>query len=225
MRLLLVEDDGELAAVTAEALRPSGFAVDTVKGMEDAESALLCTAYDAVILDLGLPDGDGLTLLRAMRARRNATPVLILTARDQLDDRVAGLDQGADDYMLKPFEVPELAARLRALLRRPGGALGVTLTFGDISFDTVTRELSVDGRAVALTRREADALEQLLRRAGRVVPKEVIDRSIYAAGEEVQPNTVEVLISRLRRRLQNSQARAAIHTVRGIGYLLIEARA
>jgi DNA-binding response OmpR family regulator len=175
-----------------------------------------------VVLDLGLVDGDGLKLLKDMRARRDSTPVLILTARDQLQDRVAGLDQGADDYVMKPFQVPELAARLRALLRRPGAALGTTLEYGDVAMDTGSREVNVTGRRVPLSRREADALELLLRRAGRVVPKDVIDRSIYAAGEDVQPNTVEVLISRLRRRLESAGANVAVHTVRGIGYLLLE---
>lgn len=222
MRLLLVEDNMELASVTAEALKPSGFASDIAEGIEEAEGALACTRYDAVVLDLGLVDGDGLKLLRDMRARRDSTPVLILTARDQLQDRVAGLDQGADDYVMKPFQVPELAARLRALLRRPGAALGTTLEYGDIAMDTGSREVNVAGRRVPLSRREADALELLLRRAGRVVPKDVIDRGIYAAGEDVQPNTVEVLISRLRRRLESAGANVAVHTVRGIGYLLLE---
>ncbi len=225
MRLLLIEDNTELAAVTAEALKPSGFASDIAEGIEEAEGALACTRYDAVVLDLGLADGDGLTLLRDMRARRDSTPVLILTARDQLQDRVAGLDQGADDYVMKPFQVPELAARLRALLRRPGGALGTTLSYGDVRLDTGSREVTVAGRVIALSRREVDTLELLLRRAGRVVPKDAIDRSIYAAGEDVQPNTVEALISRLRRRLQTGGASIVIHTVRGIGYLLLEAEA
>jgi DNA-binding response OmpR family regulator len=222
MRLLLVEDEERLAAAVAAGLVRAGFVVDSVTTAEDARAALAAVAYDALVLDLGLPDGDGMDVLRALRQGRSATPVLILTARDALEDRVAGLDGGADDYLLKPFEMPELVARLKALLRRPSDALGVKLEVGDLTFDVASRSVEVGGRPIALSRRELLLLEHLMRRAGRVAPKEVLEERLYGFGEEVASNSVEVLVHRLRRKLADAGAVAAVHTVRGLGYLLAD---
>jgi DNA-binding response OmpR family regulator len=149
-------------------------------------------------------------------------PVLILTARDGVHDRVEGLNSGGDDYLLKPFAMEELVARMRALLRRPGGVLGLTLKAGNLSFDTTAREVRVAGKTVGASRREMAVLEQLLRRLGRVVPKELIGESIYGFDEDVSANSVEVHISRLRKRLDQAGANVTVHTIRGVGYLLSE---
>ena len=149
-------------------------------------------------------------------------PILILTARDGIDDRVEGLDRGADDYLLKPFAMKELAARLRAVLRRPGGPLGTTIDIGNITLDTSARQLKVGGRTVAIPPRELDALELLMRRADQVVPKRLFEDFVYGLSDDVTPNTIEALVSRLRRRLEIIEARVSIHTLRGIGYLLKE---
>jgi len=222
MRILMIEDNVRLTDLTAGGLEKEGFTVDVVATVADGEAALETIQYDAVILDLGLPDGSGLTLLRALRERGNATPVLILTARDSVEDRVRGLDGGGDDYLLKPFAMEELLARLRALLRRPGGALGLTLTAGNVSLDTVAREVSIDDVPISISRREMGVLEHLMRRFGRVVPKDVIEDKLYGFDEEVTSNSVEVHISRLRKRLAKTDASISIHTLRGVGYLLSE---
>ncbi len=222
MRLLLVEDNQRLAQTTKEGLEKESFAVDWFGTGKEAESALETVSYDAVVLDLGLPDGDGLKILCDLRARDDPTPVLILTARDGVDDRVRGLDAGADDYLLKPFAMEELVARARALLRRPGGVLGQTLTAGNVSFDTSAREVRVGKYPISISRREMGVLEQLMRRNGRVVPKDVLEDKMYGFGEEVTSNSVEVHISRLRKRLASVDATINIHTLRGVGYLLSE---
>ncbi len=222
MRLLLVEDNYRLAQTTKEGLEKESFAVDYFGTAKEAESALETVSYDAVVLDLGLPDGDGLKILCDLRARSDSTPVLILTARDGVDDRVRGLDAGADDYLLKPFAMEELVARTRALLRRPGGVLGQTLTAGNVSFDTSAREVRVGKSPISISRREMGVLEQLMRRNGRVVPKDVLEDKMYGFGEEVTSNSVEVHISRLRKRLATVGATISIHTLRGVGYLLSE---
>ena len=222
LRLLLIEDNRRLAALTAEGLVKAGFAVDLVHSAEDAAAALAVAGFDAVLLDLGLPDADGLTLLSALRARADATPVLILTARDCVDDRVRGLNLGADDYLVKPFALEELVARIRALLRRPGAALGMVLQQGNLAFDSAARLAIVADKPLDLSRRELDALELLLRRAGRVVSKAALENGLYGFGEEVGSNAVEVLIHRLRKRLQAAGATAGVQTLRGIGYILTE---
>lgn len=222
MRLLLIEDNERLALFVAAGLGKAGFSVDRVGCAADGEAALRGMRYDAVILDLGLPDADGLSLLSDLRRRGDATAVIILTARDGVEDRVKGLNQGADDYLLKPFAMEELTARIRVLLRRPGGNLGLMLTQGNIVFDTMARQACVAGQSVALTRRELDALEVLMRRAGRVVSKAAIEDALYAFGEEVDSNTIEVLIHRLRKRLQAAGADVLIQTLRGVGYFLAE---
>ena len=220
MRLLVIEDHERLAEFVAAGLDQAGFAVDVVHNAADGAAAIDAMAYDAVILDLGLPDADGMTLLRARRARGDGVPILLLTARDELEHRVEGLDAGADDYLLKPFAMAELVARIRVLLRRPSSSLGMTLSEGNVRYDTVSRETTIDGTQVMLSRREVDLLELLMRRSGRVVSKAAIEDGIYPFGEEIASNAVEVLVHRLRKRLQLAGATIQLHTLRGIGYLL-----
>ncbi len=222
MRLLTVEDERELAELTAAALGRAGFAVDVVGSLAEAEEAIAVRAYDANILDLGLGDGNGLSLLRALRGRGASVPVLILTARDALEDRVTGLDSGADDYVLKPFHMPELISRVRALLRRPNAALGIRLEIGNLVFETAHRQVTVNGRIVPLSIRELALLELLLRRAERVVTREAIEQSLYSFESELGSNALEVLVHRLRRKLQDAGAALQIHTLRGVGYLLAD---
>jgi DNA-binding response OmpR family regulator len=222
MRILLVEDHNRLAQTIVQSLGEAGFGVDAFGTAEDGIGATRSIDYDAIILDLGLPDRDGLDVIKELRGRNVASPILILTARDGIDDRVAGLDHGGDDYLLKPFAMKELAARLRALLRRPGRALGAILNAGNLSLDTALRQVKVNGRVVMVSPRELSALELLLRRAGQVVSKRALEDTLYGLSDEVNPNTVEVLISRLRKRLEEIGAGCSIHTLRGIGYLLRE---
>ena len=222
MRILLIEDHERLAQSIVDGLAAFGLRVDLIAKADEGLAAASSISYDAIILDLGLPDRDGLEVISELRAQAKHIPVLILTARDGIDDRVKGLDCGADDYLLKPFAMKELAARLRALLRRPGGPLGATINIGNISLNTTTRQIKVDGRVVAISRRELDALELLMRRADQVVPKRLFEDSVYGLSDEVVPNTIEALISRLRRRLETIEARVFIHTLRGVGYLLTE---
>jgi DNA-binding response OmpR family regulator len=222
MRLLLVEDNKRLAETTKEGLEKESFTVDWFDTVGESEAAIETVSYDAIVLDLGLPDGDGMDILKQLRSRKSSTPVLILTARDGVEDRVKGLDAGADDYLLKPFAMAELIARIRALLRRPGGALGLTLTAGNVSFDTAAREVRIGENVITISRREMGVLEQLMRRYGRVVPKDVLEDKLYGFGEEVTSNSVEVHISRLRKRLTKADANISVHTLRGVGYLLSE---
>jgi DNA-binding response OmpR family regulator len=181
--------------------------------------------YDVAILDLGLPDGDGLAVLDSARRVGKTLPILILTARDAVDDRVAGLDAGADDYLTKPFAITELVARIKALLRRPGGVLGITLEAGNLSLDTIGRELTVDGNPVRLSRQELAILEQMMRRFGRIVPKAVLEEKLYGIGDEPDSNTIPVHVHYLRRQRQAADASLFIHTVRGVGYILADAPA
>lgn len=220
MRILLVEDNLRLSTYVRRGLEQEDFTVDGVGTLADAEAALETAPYDLLILDLGLPDGDGLDLLKDMRASDNHLPVLVLTARDGVDDRVKGLNAGADDYLLKPFAVEELTARLRALLRRPDGALGLSLKAGNLTFDTTAREVRVGSDLIKISRKEMSVLEQLMRRAGKVVPKDVLESKLYGFDEDVSPNSLEAHISRLRKRLTQVNASVSIHTLRGVGYLL-----
>ena len=224
MRLLVVEDEPRIAEMIKAALERAEFVDDTVRLRADAREALANIPYDAAILDLGLPDGDGLDLLRELRPAGTRIPILILTARDAVEHRVLGLDVGADDYLVKPFAMSELIARTKALLRRPGGALGATLTVGNIVFDTIGRDVSVGGVPLQLPRRECAILEHLLRRQGRVVPKSVLEEKLYGIDQELESNAVPVHVHHLRRRLQDVRASAEIHTVRGVGYLLAETK-
>jgi len=222
MRLLIVEDEMRIAELIQGALARVGFTVDAVGLCADARAALPVASYDAAIVDLGLPDGDGLGLLRDLRAPGNLTPVLVLTARDAVEDRVRGLDTGADDYLVKPSAMTELIARTRALLRRPDGAHGMTLKVGNITFDTVERNVSIGGIPLVLPRRESAILEHLMRRLGRVVPKPVFEEKLYGLDDEHGSNTIPVHVHHLRRKLLDAGATADIHTVRGVGYLLTE---
>jgi DNA-binding response OmpR family regulator len=220
MRLLVIEDESELAVLLRAALTRAGFAVDLAANIAAAQDYLAVATYDAMILDLGLPDGDGLMLLRMMRDKRDGTPVLILTARDAPEDRVAGLDTGADDYLIKPFHMAELISRMRALLRRPNAALGVRLELGNVVLDTATRQGRVDGRPLSLSVKEAALLELFLRHQGRVATREAIEHSVYDFTTTLGSNAIEVLVHRLRRKLTEAGATVAIHTLRGVGYLL-----
>lgn len=220
MRLLLVEDNQRLAEHVGQALKSAGFVVDHVGCSGDADVSLRATPYDIVLLDLGLPDEDGITLLTRIRQRDRNIPVLVLTARDGTQSLVEGLNKGADDYLRKPFENDELIARVRALLRRPGSALGHILEEGNVSLDTGARQVMADGKVLELGRREIDALELLMRRVGRVVSKAAIEQAIYGHDDEIASNAIEVLIHRLRKRLTDGGARLSIHTVRGVGYIL-----
>ncbi len=222
MRLLLIEDHERFSKFVKDGLEKEGFTVDAFDTAGGGEDALATVQYEAVILDLGLPDSDGLTLLREWRERGDETPVLILTARDGIDERVKGLNSGGDDYLLKPFAMEELVARIRALLRRPGGLLGLVITAGNVSFDTTAREVRIDEKTISIPRRELGVLEHLMRRNGRVVPKDVLEDKIYGFGKEVSSNSVEVHVSRLRKRLAGAGANISVHTLRGVGYLLSE---
>ena len=220
MRILLIEDHQRLADTIIEGL--AGFGVDHFSTAEDGVAAAKTIGYDALILDLGLPDRDGLEVVEELRASGSSMPILVLTARVGVEDRVSGLDKGADDYLSKPFAMTELAARLRALLRRPHGPLGAMINIANLSLDTAVRQVKIDGRVVAISPRELDALELLMRRADQVVPKRLLEDAIYGLSGNVTTNTIEAVVSRLRRRLESLSARVTIHTLRGIGYLLTE---
>jgi DNA-binding response OmpR family regulator len=224
MRLLLVEDETRLIELLRTALDRAGFVVDVAANLAAAVAALQVTNYDAMILDIGLPDGNGIDLLRQLRNSNNSLPVLILTARDAIDDRVSGLDAGGDDYLIKPFAIAELIARIKALLRRPGGALGIVLTAGNIRLDTIGRDASVNDVSLELSRREIALLEHLMRRLGRVVPKDVLEDKLYTIDDPLESNAIPVHIHHLRRKLIDASAHAEIHTVRGVGYLLSDSR-
>jgi len=223
LRLLLIEDEARIVELLTAALSQSGFAVDAVRNCVQGRAAFAAAPYDAAVLDLGLPDGDGIKLLAEVRAGGNRIPILILTARDTVEDRVCGLDSGADDYLVKPFATSELVARVKALLRRPGGALGTVLQAGNVAFDTIAREVTIAGAYLVLPRRETATLEQLMRRLGRVVPRAVLEEKLYGIDEEIESNAVPVHVHHLRRKLIEGGASVEIHTVRGVGYLLEEA--
>ena len=222
MRLLLIEDHPQFSDYVKTCMEIEGFTVDACATIDEADAAASSVDYDAVILDLGLPDGDGMTLLKSWRSRKMITPVLILSARDGVDDRVQGLNAGADDYVQKPVAREELVARIHALLRRPERYLGEILSAGNITFDSKAREVRIDDVSVLMPRREMTVLELLLRRLGRVIPKTVFEDNIYGFGEEVTSNCVEVHISRLRKRLTKANATVHIQTRRGVGYLIVE---
>ena len=216
MRILVVEDDPLLGDGIQAGLAQAGFGVDWVKDGIAGELAFETGSHAAVVLDLGLPRLAGLELLRRMRARGNKTPVLILTARDAIEDRIRGLDSGADDYVVKPFDLHELAARLRALIRRAAGEAAAVLRVGDIELDPAARRIRFKGQVVELPAREYALLNALMLAAGRVLTREQLAEKLYAWGEEVESNAIDVHIHHLRRKL----APSVIRTVRGVGYLM-----
>jgi DNA-binding response OmpR family regulator len=222
MRLLVIEDETRIVELLCSAFGRAGFAVDSVGTMTEGDQALSFVAYDAVVLDLGLPDGDGLRMLAKIRSAGNRVPVLILTARDAVEDRVGGLDAGADDYLVKPFAVTELISRIKALLRRPGHALGLTLQVGNLAFDTIGRDVRVGSDPISMPRHELAILEHLMRRMGRVVPRTVLEEKLYGMDQPLESNAIPVHVHHLRRKLAEAGATPVIHTVRGIGYLLTE---
>lgn len=216
MRVLLVEDDDLLGKGVRTGLSQAGYTVDWARDGDDAEAALACTTFDAAVLDLGLPKTDGLTVLKRLRASRDATPVLILTARDTVEDRIAGLDAGGDDYLVKPFDLAELQARLRALVRRSKGVTDNALRHGGIVLDLASREVSFDGRPVILSDREFTVLQELMLNVGRVLSRTQLEDKVYGWGEEIESNTIEVYVHRLRRKFQTD----LIRTIRGVGYVM-----
>lgn len=219
MRILLAEDDPMIADGLVRALRKSGYAVDHVGNGADADAALASQPYDLLILDLGLPKLPGIDVLKRLRARKNALPVLILTAMDGLEDRVRGLDAGADDYLTKPFALPELEARIRALTRR-GTALPSRIEFGALSYDQGDRIARYQEQILDLSARELALLEILLLRVGRLVSKDQLVDHLCGWGEEVSTNAIEVYVHRLRKKLEPCQVR--INTMRGLGYSLVK---
>ncbi len=216
MRLLLVEDDAMIGAAAQQGLRQEGHAVDWVRDGREAELAIGNGVYDLVLLDLGLPRRDGLAVLRDLRARGSDLPVLVITARDAVADRVAGLDAGADDYLVKPFDLDELAARVRAVLRRRAGRARSVLTLGALEIDTATRRVRWQGNEVGLSGREYALLEALADRPGAFLSRAQLEERLYGWGEEIGSNAVEVHIHALRRKLGSS----LIRNVRGLGYAL-----
>ena len=216
MRLLLVEDDHMIGEAVQELLRAESHAVDWVPDGNQADAALLAQRYDLVLLDLGLPGRDGLQVLRALRARHDRTPVLITTARDAVAQRVQGLDAGADDYLLKPYDLDELLARIRALARRAGGQSDEAYACGEVWLNPVTRQATLRGQPVQLSGREWAVLLPLLARPGAVLSRAQLEDKLYGWGEEISSNAVEVYIHGLRKKLGAD----VITTVRGLGYML-----
>jgi two-component system response regulator TctD len=218
MRILLVEDNHELASWLGKALKQGNYAVDIAHDGEDAEHLLKVTEYAAVILDLSLPKVDGMTLLRRIRLAGNKVPVIILTANASLDGRVAGLDSGADDYLAKPFEMAELEARIRALVRRGHDRASPKIAVGDLLFDGGTRQFSLAGEALVLTPREHAVLEHLALRVGTTVAKATLSESVFGFDDVADASAIEIYIHRLRKKLEGSSVQIA--TLRGLGYML-----
>lgn len=220
MRLLAVEDEEDLSALIKANLGRYGFAVDLAGTLADAHAYLQTTAYDVILLDLQLPDGDGLQLLRVVRNEGSTTPVIAVTARDGVADRVSGLNQGADDYLVKPFSLDELVARIHAVVRRTNGASAVVLRIGNLSFNPATQEAAVGVVGLMLPRRELTTLETLMRASGRVVTRDRLIDELYAHGEEPASNAVDSHISRLRKRLSEAGSDVVIQVIRGVGYAI-----
>ncbi|NBJ10708.1 response regulator [Microvirga arsenatis] len=216
MRILVVEDDAVLLDGLKVGLGIHGFTVDAVASCGDARAALATAEFDAIVLDLMLPDGSGLDILRELRRRQDATPVLLLTAKDTVADRIGGLDSGADDYLGKPFDLDEVAARLRAISRRAAGRASPVLAWNGIELDPGRRTVEVDGKPVGLSRREFSILEALMRHPGTVLSKDQLADRLYGWEEDVESNAVEVHVHHLRVKI----GRDAIETVRGLGYRL-----
>ena len=221
MRILLVEDQAELSGIMRNFLHSRGFAIDTVECGEEALAAVEAADYDGVILDLGLPRMDGMEVLSRLRSRGKNLPTLVVTARDALESRVTALNSGADDYIIKPFELVELEARLRSLLRRTGPQRDLTHSCGNLTFTPVGQHAAVDGSPLELTRGEAALLEELLRTPGRTIVRDTLSERLYSFDEIVSRNALEALVSRLRKKLATSGATVEIETKRGIGYRMV----
>jgi len=222
MRLLLVEDSERLQELLAESLKNAGYMLDVVATVAELFNSVAAASYDLLIIDLGLPDGDGLGAIRSLRAGGVALPILIITARGSIDDRITGLDSGADDYLTKPFNHAELLARVRALLRRPTELQGPVLRRGKTEFDQAKDEVRCAGSPIQLRLSERRLLAALMRRSGAVVAKSAIEGTLSQFSRELSPNAVEALVSRLRRALSETDSGIAIETVRGVGYRLVE---
>jgi two-component system response regulator QseB len=216
MRLLLVEDDPMIGASVQRGLKQEGYSVDWVRDGAAAEGALADGVHELILLDLGLPRKSGLELLAALRRRGVVTPVLVITARDSVADRVKGLDAGADDYLVKPFDLDELSARVRALLRRQGGRASPVLDVGPLSLDPAAHTVTLDGAPVALSKREFSLLHALMKQPGVPLSRAQIEESLYGWGEEIESNAVEVHIHALRRKIGTER----IRNVRGVGYMV-----
>jgi DNA-binding response OmpR family regulator len=219
MRLLLVEDELEMARALTVVLVQHNYVIDHMQTIEDAREAVRSKVHDAIILDRHLPDGDGLAFLREMRDAGNTTPVIVLTARNAATDRILGLNDGADDYLGKPFLADELVARLRAIVRRSGNYESRTIAEGNISLDLEHKEARIGDTIIALSRREMLVLEMLMRRAGRTVLRRALEEAVYGYDDEIQSNALDSHVSRLRKKLADTGATVEIHSIRGLGYL------
>lgn len=219
MRLLLIEDDDMIGQAACTGLQRAGFSVDWVRDGRAAELAFAGAPYDAAVLDLGLPRKDGMAVLQQLRARRDTTPVLIVTARDAVADRIAGLNAGADDYLLKPFDLDELVARIHAVVRRHAGAASALLVSGPVTLDPVRREARLGGEPLALSAREFALLEALMRRPGAVLSRQRLEASVYDWGSEIASNAIEVHLHNLRRKLGPDM----VVNVRGVGWRMAHA--
>jgi two-component system response regulator TctD len=222
VRLLLAEDSERLQELLSESLKHAGYMLDVVGTAAELSSSVATAKYDLLIIDLGLPDGDGLSAIRDLRAMGTSLPILIITARGSIDDRIVGLDSGADDYLIKPFNHAELLARIRALLRRPSELQGPVLLRGKTEFDQLKDEVRCSGRPIQLRLSERRLLAALMRRSGAVVAKSAIEGTLSQFSRDLSPNAVEALISRLRKALSEAESGIVIETVRGVGYRLIE---
>ena len=224
VRLLLVEDNEQLGQLLAKSLQLLGYDVDCRTTAAGARKALMKTSYTALILDLGLPDGDGLSIIKELRNRQDTIPVLVISGRGRPKDRVSGLRNGADDYLVKPFALQELAARLEAQLRRPGHLFGSSLQIANLKFDMRTRQASIDDQPQILSSREAAVLELLMLSKECIVPKRLAEKNIFGPSAEITSNAIEVYVHRLRKQLSDKGANVRIKTVRGMGYLLTNER-
>ena len=216
MRILLIEDDTVLGAAVCDQVRADGHSIDWFTRLDEAREALAVAAYDLVLLDLMLPDGRGIPFLRSLRAKGDASPVIILTALDQVSDRIEGLNAGADDYIVKPFDLAELSARIGSVARRYTGNPNPIVTLGPLDIDLASRSVHKDGRAVPLTAREWALFEAFVQRPGQLLAKAQLEERLYSFGTEVESNTIEVHVSRLRKKLGHN----IINTERGLGYRL-----
>jgi DNA-binding response OmpR family regulator len=222
MRILLIEDELRLAESLRAVLERERFTVDHVVGLEAAREAIRLAPFELALLDRTLPDGEGLSLLPFLRARSPGIHVIVLSARNGVNDRVAGLDGGADDYLTKPFSIDEMLARIRAVRRRPVKMVSARISAGSLVFDLAHEDVDVNGLRIDLPRRELRVLATLIKHRGRTVQREALENAVFGFDDEIQSNTLDSHVSRLRRRLNAAGARIEIHAIRGVGYLLRE---